>query len=417
LKDLIVSSDRGRQQFTRIQELAESIERLGLIHPIVVAVHPDKPGKYILVAGERRYRGAVLAGVGEVPATLRDDAEDVLAEIEYEENVCRSDVTYEEEGRLLKKIQQLKKKHDPKWTLEQTAQLTNRSTGDVSTKINIVEEFEKRPDLKEACSSLPYTAAVKKVKQIKEAEKVQRLADQGSITLTTDLRHGDCRKLIGQIKPGTVDCVVTDPPYGIEKMENIRDSKTAKLTGHLLMSDTHNLDLTAICELLNTLAPELHRVMKEGAHFYMFCGFQYISNFIACLEPHLEFQPPILIWDRLKPSSPGMGYNYLSRCEAIIYGHRPPRGRRLADSMYNIIECPDVPKNLRMYPTEKPVPLLKTLIKQSTDLNAVVLDPFAGSASTLSAARGCGRRAIGFEVDRQAFLRAQKRLQKGNGDD
>jgi len=82
------------------------------------------------------------------------------------------------------------------------------------------------------------------------------------------------------------------------------------------------------------------------------------------------------------------------------------------EEMYNIIPCPDVPRNLRMYPTEKPVPLLKTLIKQSTSPNGLVLDPFAGSASTLVAAREAGRRGLGFEINRESFLRAQKRLEE-----
>jgi site-specific DNA-methyltransferase (adenine-specific) len=84
--------------------------------------------------------------------------------------------------------------------------------------------------------------------------------------------------------------------------------------------------------------------------------------------------------------------------------------------MYNVIECPDVPKNLRMYPTEKPVPLLQVLIKQSTSANGLVLDPFAGSGSTLVAAREAGRRGIGFEVDNEAYLRTQARLLEANDD-
>jgi site-specific DNA-methyltransferase (adenine-specific) len=399
--------------------MVDSIKKHGIIEPIVVSLMEGQPGKYMLVAGERRYRGAVMAGLTEVPAMLRDEALDVLAEIELEENICRADINFEEEGRLLDKITKLKKKTNPEWGQDDTAEMTGRSTADVSSKIKIAKKFQERPELKAACGDgkMPYTATLKKIKQIEDAERVQRLADSGQIELTTDLRLGNCVDLIKNVKSKSIDMVLTDPPYGLEKLESLRGPGSSKLIGHQLMSDTHNLDLSTVCNLLSTLAPDLARVMKEGAHFYMFCGFQYVGNFISCLEPHLEFIPPIVVWDRGKPSAPAYGYNYMSRLEAIIYGCKPPRSRRLTESMYNVIECSDVPKNLRMYPTEKPVPLLQTLVKQSTSPNGLILDPFAGSGSTLVAAREAGRRGLGFEVDKEAYLRTQARLTGENSDE
>jgi len=414
LKDLIVTPDRGRKNFPRMIEMADSIRKFGLIHPIVVAPAPDQPGKYILVAGERRYRGMVLAGCAEAQASLRKDSQEMLAEIELEENVCRADISYDEEGNILAKIMSRKKKVDPKWSVADTAEMTGRSVGDVSGKIKVHRKFKERPDLKEKCEGKPYTAAIRIIEQTEEAEKVQRLADQGQLQLTTELLLGNCAELIKNVATDSIDLLLTDPPYGVAKVEDLRTGGSDKLVGHQVMNETHNLTLEAVSELLTNLAPQLHRVMKDGAHFYMFCGFQYAGAFVSCLEPWLEFQPPMLIWNRGRPSSPGYGYNYLSCCEAIIYGHKPPRGRRLTEQMYCIIECQDVPKSLRAYPTEKPVPLLKTLIKQSTMSNGLVLDPFAGSGSTLIAAKELGRRAIGFEIDNTAYLCTQKRLTEGD---
>lgn len=411
LKDLLIPPDRCRKEFTRIAEMAESIQKLGIIHPIVVAPHPDKEGKFILVAGERRYRGAVMAGCSEVPATLREEATDVLAEIELEENTCRANITFEEEGDQLSKIQELKKQKNQNWGIKDTAQMTNRSVGDVAGKIKISRKFKERPDLKEACKNLPYTAALKKIDQIEEAEKVKRLSSSGELDLSPDLYLGNCLQLIKTIADESVDMVLTDPPYGIEKLEQIRKPKgSTKMINHQLMSDTHNMTLDSVCEMLSALAPELSRVLKPGSHWYMFCGFQMSGRFIQCLEPFLEFQAPVLIWDRGRPTTGAYGYNYMSRCECILYGYKPPRSRRLNEDMYQLIECPDVPKTLRMYPTEKPVPLLKTFIKQSSSHAGVVLDPFAGSGSTLEAAKTLGRRGIGFEINEESYLRAQKRL-------
>ena len=410
IKNIIVRTDRGRQQFTHIGALSESIQKFGLIHPIVVAP-TDDPEKFELVVGERRYRGAIMAGLSEIPVTLREGAPaSLLAEIELEENICRVDISFEEEGTLLDKIHTLKKKQDYTWSHEKTAEMTNRSVGDVFNKIKLAKKFKERPDMKKACKNLPYTAAVKKVAQIEAAEKVQRMSDQGLIILTTDLQHGDCNELIRKLDNESIDLIVTDPPYGLEKLEALRTTGSDKMSGHQLMSDTHNMTISDVLDILHMLAPQLGRVMKPGAHFYMFCAFQYIGDFIKALSPHLEFQPPILIWDRGKPSGPSYGYNYLSRAEAIVYGYRPPRGRRLNENRYNIFECPDVPRNLRMYPTEKPVPLLQAFIENSSTPNDLVLDPFAGSASTLVAANKSGRRCIGFEIDKESYLRAQLRI-------
>lgn len=63
-----------------------------------------------------------------------------------------------------------------------------------------------------------------------------------------------------------------------------------------------------------------------------------------------------------------------------------------------------------IHPTEKPVGILDPLIRYSCPPGGLVLDPFAGSGSTLDAARQCGRRAIGIEADERYAEAAAKRL-------
>jgi site-specific DNA-methyltransferase (adenine-specific) len=64
-------------------------------------------------------------------------------------------------------------------------------------------------------------------------------------------------------------------------------------------------------------------------------------------------------------------------------------------------------------PTEKPVGILEPLIRYSTNPGGLVLDMFAGSGSSLEAARQCGRRAVGIEGDEKQLEKAARRLSQG----
>ena len=67
----------------------------------------------------------------------------------------------------------------------------------------------------------------------------------------------------------------------------------------------------------------------------------------------------------------------------------------------------DVPK---VHPTQKPVALLKRLIEIFTDRGDVVIDPCAGSGSTLRAAAELGRRAFGFEIKKDFYEKAKAKM-------
>lgn len=416
LKNIIVRKGRGRKTFTGLQEMADSLKEHGQIHPIVVV--PTDNGKYYLVVGERRYRGACLAKWTEIEATMKDDlSEQQQKEVELEENLRRHDLDWQEQGELLTQIDELKRVVKPEWTQKETAESLGHDPGGVSRKIDMARKLRERPDIKAYLKErgLPFAASVREVKLIEKKEKLERLVEGGHITLVNDFKNGDCLALIKDLADKSVDCVVCDPPYGVDKVTDLAtgNDRYSKMTGYRTMKLAHNLDLVSILSLLEKLAPELARVLKDGSHFYMFCAVQYTGAFIRVLEPHLEFQPPMLVWDRGKPTTPGFGYNYINRCETIIYGYKPPRTRRLNSSKYNVLVHPEVPKSMRIYPTEKPVSLLRELIEQSTNVGEIVLDPFAGSASTLLACTAAGRRGIGFEIDKEIFMKAQERLLHG----
>lgn len=93
LAKLQPGSHQPRQHFDEaaLQELAASIKRHGIVQPLVVT--PESGGKYSLIAGERRWRAAKLAGLSDVPAIIRKRQEIEQLEIALIENVQRVDLS------------------------------------------------------------------------------------------------------------------------------------------------------------------------------------------------------------------------------------------------------------------------------------------------------------------------------------
>lgn len=95
--------EQPRKQFDEesLNELAESIKQYGIIQPIVVC---DKTSYYEIVAGERRWRAAKIAGLKEVPVIIREFTEEELVEIALIENIQREDLNPIEEAQAYKKM-------------------------------------------------------------------------------------------------------------------------------------------------------------------------------------------------------------------------------------------------------------------------------------------------------------------------
>ncbi len=91
ITDVEPNREQPRKQFKQeaLEELAESIKEYGIIQPIVVA---EQEGYYSIIAGERRWRAAKLAGLEEIPAIIRENDEQKNREIALIENIQREDL-------------------------------------------------------------------------------------------------------------------------------------------------------------------------------------------------------------------------------------------------------------------------------------------------------------------------------------
>lgn len=202
----------------------------------------------------------------------------------------------------------------------------------------------------------------------------------------------------------SVDLALLDPPY--ESLEKHRAKGT---TTRLKKSKASSNEwFPIVCNsMFPALAARLYRVLKKNRHCYVFCD----AETMFVLKPAFEavgfkFWKPI-VWDKV---SIGMGYHYRARYEFILFFEKGKR--RLNDlAQADVI----TEKRLRgddVYPAQKPVEVLEVLIRNSTTINDVVIDPFAGSFSTGEAALINERRFLGCDIKVDAVELGTKRLRE-----
>lgn len=213
----------------------------------------------------------------------------------------------------------------------------------------------------------------------------------------------DAFELLRSLAPGSVDLVVTDPPYESLQIHRARGTTTRLTT---------NWFATVPNEKLPELLSEVARVLGDDRHFYLFCdeptadvikqqqgiGAARLPNGARRCACGLTYWKEI-VWAKTTLDGTrirgGTGYHYRAACERILFfekGKRP----------LNDLGIPDVlmaPRAGVPGPAVKPGAVLRTLIAQSTGPGDLVLDPFCGSGVAGVEARALGRRFLLGDID------------------
>jgi len=212
---------------------------------------------------------------------------------------------------------------------------------------------------------------------------------------------GDAIEELEKLPDKSIDCLITDPPYGIDYQSNrrIANPQLDKLVGDT--SDAFVL-LDRVCEVIK-------RKIKDNSHLYFFTSWKVECEFRKIISKYFEITN-ILVWDKLNHGSGDLEGNYGERYEQIVFASN---GRRILNGERedNIFAYSRVAN--QSHPTEKPVGLIQKLIEKSTNLGELVVDPFVGSGSTCVAAKLSGRKYLGVEIDEQWFALAQVRIERG----
>ena len=104
----------------------------------------------------------------------------------------------------------------------------------------------------------------------------------------------------------------------------------------------------------------------------------------------------------------------VGNCEygVLLYRDKLPKFNNHGQMIFNCFDWVRDNETPKIHPTQKPVGLLETLIEVFTDAGDVVIDPCAGSGTTLLAAARRGRKSYGFEIKKDFFKASQEKILK-----
>ena len=200
--------------------------------------------------------------------------------------------------------------------------------------------------------------------------------------------HGDCVQMLRSLPGESIDAVITDPPY----LVGYRDR-----SGRSIANDN---EPSAVLDAFS----DIYRVLKPNSLCVCFYGWNRVDAFFR-VWTQAGFQPVgHLVWAK----------SYASRVGFLEARHE--QAYLLAKGRPNRPEAPlpdvqpwEYSGNIS-HPTEKAVSILRPLVESFCPAGGVVLDPFAGSGSTLVAAALSGRGYVGIELEAKYCELARRRL-------
>jgi site-specific DNA-methyltransferase (adenine-specific) len=242
--------------------------------------------------------------------------------------------------------------------------------------------------------------------------------DDGQITLY----HGDCRDILPQLDDQSADLVIADPPYGETSLGwdvAIRDwlplvARILKTSGSLWLFGSMRSILVSADELAEwKFVQDVVWEKHNGSGMNN-------DRFRRVHEHALHFHPLGRQWRDIykEPQFTNDATKRTVRRKALTpqwQGSRGPSHYQSEDGGPRLMRSVIYERSEHgraIHPTQKPLGIIMPLIAYSCPPGGLVVDPFAGSASTLEAARRLGRRAIGVELSEDMCGRASDRLRQ-----
>jgi site-specific DNA-methyltransferase (adenine-specific) len=212
------------------------------------------------------------------------------------------------------------------------------------------------------------------------------------------LYHGDCREILPELDPASVDLVMTDPPFSVPVTYQDVTGTHIRSWGDLIVMEP----------FFREVFTAVKRVVRKGGQVYVCCdGDTYPVFYKASYS--LWPQSHMLVW--YKPSG-RRGRGWLHSHEIVL--HLRTEETRYAEGFrQDVIGIMPVRTLNRQHPAEKPGDLWTFLAEGMPKPIYTVLDPFLGGGGLLDWARMRGHRAIGIEIEERYCELTARRLAQG----
>ena len=417
--------NRKRQEYGNLEELAEEIQEVGLIHPVTVVDKSKLDEKalenlatndapYLLLAGGRRTKTFMEYDLGDIPAYVYPHLlnEYEIRKIELMENVSRKELTWLEDSQLTAEIHELEQKikgtaHTSSGghSLKDTAKLLNKSKSSVKNEIDLAEAVKHLPHLANIKSK---TEALKVARQVFKSGVAENAAKSAREKLSKNGEKGVKQELMNTFVCGdffehaeklpdrTFDLIEIDPPYGIDLSNVKKESKHMTLNYNEVPAEEYK-------NFMRRTFLYAKKLLKPNG--WLVCWYA-ISPWHATMVELLEeigFKTNALpaLWIK-NGGQTNRPKHYFGSCyEPFLYARLSESARLNKPGVANYLIHPKVSPESKIHPTQRPIELMEDVITRFTN-NGKILIPFAGSGVTLRAAHNLNMNAVGYDLSQDA---------------
>lgn len=219
--------------------------------------------------------------------------------------------------------------------------------------------------------------------------------------------------------------VIADIPYNLGNnayasspmwyVDGDNKNGESKKAGKAFFNSDYNFNIAEYFHFCNRLLKKEPKERGKAPCMIVFCSYQQQPMVIEYAKKH-GFKNYIPITFNKNYSAQVLKANMrivgATEYALILYREKLPKFNNNKKMIFDHFEWKRDNKNIvpNIHPTQKPVSVLKCLIEIFTDEGDVVIDPVAGSGSTLRAAMELGRSAYGFEIDRRMYAKAKEEM-------
>lgn len=228
-----------------------------------------------------------------------------------------------------------------------------------------------------------------------------------------NLIMGDCFEVLSTFASGSIDLIVTDPPYEVCCVGGGSVNSVKNLSKSL--DSLVKADIASGYEI-RKFGMEVVRLMSKEINVYFWCNKVQIPAYIDFYVREQKCKFDILCWHKTN-ALPTYSNKYLADTEYLLYfrkgkGKCFPKSYEDAKTFYlspkNVMD-----KKLYQHPTIKPLDITEKIIRNSSEEGQMVLDPFMGSGTTGVACSRLNRNFIGIECEEKWFNIAKNRILNG----